>query len=276
MTDLSSKAMLVKVSISQWQGKRFDKKATRIAEGAFQTTGAGEFQKALVAQDAIKKVGKIANEIRSYHYENTLPWDRDGWQILPAKHFQTYSKEMRSLKAKFETVVTEFSTAYPALIEEAKIRLNGIFRSEDYPVDIESKFSVRTDIEPIPIAGDFRVDLHDSELSRIRQDIQSKTEAALDNSHRDLYKRLATAVSAMATKLKDPKGIFRDTLVENLVGLVNLIPQLDIQDDPELDRIRREVEAKLCAYDPAELRNEPTIRAEVRDDAAAILAAMGA
>jgi hypothetical protein len=276
MTDLSSKAMLVKVSISQWQGKRFDKKATRIAEQAFQTRDAGEFQKSLVAQDAIKAVGKVANEIRSYHYANTLPWDRDGWQILPAKHFQVYTKEMRVLKSKFETGVDVFTTSYPGLINEARIRLNGLFRQEDYPIDIKSKFSVSTDIEPIPMAADFRVTLHSDEVTRIRDDIKSKTDDALKASHADLYKRLATAVGAMAAKLGDPKGVFRDTLVENLVDLVQLIPQLDIQDDPELDALRREVEEKLCANDPSTLRTEPETRAEVRDDAQAILKAMGA
>jgi hypothetical protein len=45
------------------------------------------------------------------------------------------------------------------LMEEAKVRLGGLFRSEDYPAPDElcSKFSFEAKVMPLPDAGDLQV-----------------------------------------------------------------------------------------------------------------------
>ena len=58
-------------------------------------------------------------------------------------------------------------SAYPSLRESAKLHLNGMWKDEDYPRDIRSRYSIAIEYAPIPMAGDFRVQLSQSEIDAI-------------------------------------------------------------------------------------------------------------
>lgn len=274
--DLTTKAMLVKLSISQWTAKKHDKNATATVETHYAAHEAGRFNKVLVAQEAIKAVGKTANAARTFHYENTLPWTDEGYRILPATNFDKYSTEMRTLRADFDKAVEVFIADYPSLVSDARIRLNGLFNEADYPdtSNIHKKFSFGTEINPLPMGSDFRVSLNSQETDRIRSEIEARTQAGLEAAHNDLYRRLADVVKHMAEKLSDTDAIFRDSLVENVCDLVNLIPKLDITGDSQLEKLRKEAEEKLCRIPPDMLREDKATRLDTAKNAESILSAM--
>ena len=272
---IEEKAMLVKLSISMWTARKHDKRATATVESTYHTTAAGRFNKVLIAQDAIQEVSKAANAARSFHYENTLPWTDEGYRLLPSKNFDFYSAEMRKLKAVFERAVEKFSSNYNALVDDARVRLNGLFNQTDYPLNIRSKFDFETAISPVPSKSDFRVDVGNEETAKIRADIEIRTKNAAADAHRDLYRRLAETVNHIADRLRDEKAVFRDSLVNNLIKLCELIPRLNINSDPELEKLRKEAEEKLCLCDPQTLRNDKQARKRTARDASAILEAMG-
>jgi len=72
-------------------------------------------------------------------------------------------------------------------VENAKVRLGGLFRSEDYPrvEELRSKFSFETKVMPLPDAGDFRVTLGDEEKERIKRQITAAVEASLQVASRE-------------------------------------------------------------------------------------------
>ena len=104
MKKLNEKAMLVKLKISQWTARKYDRKISdKVARDMGADPDAGRYTKVLIANEAIEKINKLANEIRNkYHYTNTLPWLDDGSRILPAKNFQEYSQKIREYKSQFE------------------------------------------------------------------------------------------------------------------------------------------------------------------------------
>ncbi|MEI2420850.1 hypothetical protein V6O07_11305, partial [Arthrospira platensis SPKY2] len=92
----------------------------------------------------------------------------------------------------------------------------------------------------------------------------------------DVWQRLYDRVRHFAEKLDDPKAIFRDSTVNHLVELCELLPRLNVMDDPNLEAMRQEVEHKLAAYHPDDLRTNTTLRqttAEAANDIAAKMAA---
>jgi len=91
------------------------------------------------------------------------------------------------------------------------------------------------------------------------------------NATEDLFRRLAEVTKRFAETLSNPDAIFRDSLVENAVELVNLLPRLNVANDPELEKIRKEVSKKLASQDAENLRNAPKVRQKAADDAQAIL-----
>ena len=273
---LSNKAMLISLNISSWTARRYDKKITKKVEDEFNAKDSGRFNKILISLDKIKGIQKVASEARDYHYEQTLPWGDSGTRILPSASYMTYTARMRELKAKFEFEVNAFLSVYPTLKEDAKIRLNGMYREEDYPniETITNKYSFSVSVLPLPDAEDFRVDLQGDEVGKIQREIESRVAEAQDNAMKDIWDRLYEKVSRMADKLSDKNGIFRDTLVQNTIDLCNILPNLNISNNPKLEEMRREVENKLCGYVPQELRDNEHVRSMAAQDAQRILDSM--
>lgn len=276
-TNLNDKAMLIRLSISQWTARKFDKTVSENVAAQYNADkSAGRYNKVLVAESAIKAIQKTANEARTYHYENTLAWSDDDSRLLPAANYLKYSEKMRELKNNFEVEVDKFIDAYPTLVDDARARLNGMFNAADYPFqsEIKGKYRFGVSINPLLVSDDFRVTLSNDEINSIRADIEARTKEAQANALSDLWNRLYSAVSHMAGRLADTEAIFRDSLIENIVDLCELLPRLNVLDDKNLDAMKNAVESKLCGYKLKDLREDKEIRKSAVTDANDILAAM--
>ena len=276
---LRDEAMIVRLAISQWTARRFDKRVTeQVAHDYDVNPDVGRYRKILVAEGAVKEVTKTAGAARTFHYENTLPWDDNGGRILPAANFLAYSKEMRGLKADFEKAVAEFVSGYEAYVEEARRRLKAMFKTDDYPSPgrIVRRYGFTFDIEPVPNFEDFRVNIQNGDAKRIKREMEKMVADREAKAMADLYVRLSDVISHFAEKLSNSKAIFRDSLVENVVELVNLLPKLNVANDPKLEKLGKEAQKKLCAYEPEQLRKDETAREAAADDAKAILKKMEA
>ena len=214
----------------------------------------------------------------------TLPWDDNGYRVLPSAAYIDHTEKMRELSNRFTPAVDALAREFGNLVEQAKVRLGGLFRPEDYPApdELRSKFSFETKVMPLPDAGDFRVTLGDEEKERIKKQITAAVEASLQVASRDLWQRLYEAVSHLAERLKAYKvtddGVehpFRDSVVTNLVKLVDVLPKLNVTGDPELERLGAQVRASLLV-DPQELRRSESIRTDTAKKAAEIAHIMGA
>jgi len=276
MTQITEKAMLVRLHIKQWSARKNDKKVTHKVEQTYNAQNAGRFNKRLVAEEAIKKVAKTANESRKFHYDNTLPWGDDGTRILLAKNYLPYTSKMQELKSGFEVTVNEFIANYGALVEDARERLKGMFDPGDYPDEsrIQKKYAFEVSIDPLPSEADFRVTLQGEEVDRIKEQIKTRNESAYQEAMADVWQRLYRNVKHMADRLQEADGVFRNTLVNNLCDLCALLPRLNLSDSQELEEMRRTVEKKLCRYEPQELREDQQKRSRVATDATAILDVM--
>ncbi len=272
---LSEKGMLVTLSIGQWTGRKEDKQASKEVEQRYQTKGqVGTYHKILIAQDALKTISRAVNEARTFHYENTLPWNDNGARLLPTANYFRYTQAMQAFKEQFEHVVSIFVDNYPALVEEAQTRLNGLFKQEDYPTvsKIKHRYHFDTQFDPIPDSQDFRIDLQGSELERIRAEVEARGRDKESVAMRDAWKRLYDAVSHMSERLANPDNTFRDTLVGNILDICGLLPAFNISDNPELEAKRAEVEAKLARINTTGMDAETMSKAisaraqELRDD----------
>jgi hypothetical protein len=109
-------------------------------------------------------------------------------------------------------------------------------------------------------------------LEELRGRIGEQWKAQEDKATGDLYQRLAVAVSHMADTLADPEKVFRNSLVDNLMELTDLIPSLNFTADPDLDELAKATRAKLAAIDPETLRTDLKIRGQIATEAGALLA----
>jgi hypothetical protein len=284
-SSLSSRAMLCSLSISMWSARKHDPQASEeIAQRHGAQADAGRYHKVLLPKEALAEIHKIVSEARQEHYFMTLPWDDNGYRVLPAAAYMEHTEKMRTLSNRFTPAVEALAQQFGQLVEEAKRRLGGLFRPGDYPApdELRSKFSFETKVMPLPDAGDFRVALGDEEKERIKRQITAAVAASLQVASRELWQRLYEAVSHLAERLQAYKvteqGVehpFRDSVVTNLVKLVEVLPKLNVTGDPELERLAAQVRASLLV-DPQELRKSESVRTETANAATAVAKRMAA
>lgn len=274
---LTEKAMLVRQSIQSWTGRKFDAVATNKihqAEGA--QADAGRYTKALVSRHALRDLSRIVSAARAHHYQNTLPWEDWGARLLPASRYFDYINEQRQFKQQFEQAAAKFCTNYSAYVDEARVTLGGLFRESDYPSasDIKDKFSFEFVFLPLPEQADFRVHLGEAEEARVRNDIESHVQEMLKRATQDIWARAYKVVSHMQTRLADTDAGFHKTLVGNIQELADLLPSLNIMDDPELAQLAKEMKQELCQYEPQTLRDDAEARKRTAAKAQSILDSM--
>jgi hypothetical protein len=262
--------MLVSFSVSMWTARKIDKKVTKeVADNHGTSEIVGRYNKRLLPQDAesYARIMTAAGAARLCHYENTLPWAQDGSRILPAAHFLEYSRKMRQHQEAFESAVADFLSVYPTLIENARAQLNGLFQITDYPrqSQLRRKFEMITSVMPFPNVDDFRVDLGDEHVDRLRAQIQESVATATEGAMRDAWTRLSEALSKMSNKLSEPEAIYRDSLFNNLAELCDILPRLNLTDDPKLDEITEKIREKVLVCSPATAREDKVARAELAE-----------
>ena len=278
-SSLSSKAMLCSLSITMWSARKHDAEASQeIAANHGAQADAGRYHKLLLPKQALAEIQKIVSEARQEHYFLTLPWDDNGYRVLPAAAYMDHVEKMQALSRRFSLAADNLASQFSILVDQARTRLGGLFRDQDYPgsEELRGKFSFETGVLPLPSAGDFRVTLGEEEKARIRRQITAAVESSLQVGSRELWYRLYEAVRHMAERLNAYKvteqGVehpFRDSVVSNLVKLVEVLPKLNITNDVELERLAQEVKASLLV-DPKQLRQSETVREDTARAASAI------
>lgn len=271
MKNLSEKALLVNFTITLWSASKTDKKITREVEQAHNATDAGRFNKILVAKTALEEVKKIAREAREFHYENTLPWSDNGDRLLPSTNYFEYISKQRNFKEQFASAVQKFIASYPDIKEDARRRLNGMFNEADYPslVKLPKKFSMEATFTPIVNLEDFRISINETEVERLRSEIEQHVYLRISDATKSIWQRIADAVRHMYERLSNKDAIFRDSLVTNISDLVDLLPRLNFTNDQEITQTITEL--KRLIVSPDYLRASNSKRMETAENAKELL-----
>lgn len=266
---------LVRLTLRCWGAEVKDKKVTQEITEKYNADGnAGVFRKYLIDPVNLKSVCKRRNAIRTFCYENTLPYDLEGVRFLPGKNFAAFKDGMESRVADFEEEVGRFFDIYPSLIEDRKGKLGGLFDESDFPsvADLKARFSVEIEYIPIPVghSSSLLSLLDEKERERIQKEAEDRTKKVGDLAIKDLWDRLHGAVSHMADRLADPEAKFKESLVGNIAELVDLLPRMNVMNDPSLDKMAGLAKAKLLKYTAEELRSDEAARKEMADMATAV------
>lgn len=275
-TEIHTRALLVWLTISTWSARRYDKQVTRKVNADFHASDdAGRYNKMLLPGDApsYKALTNLAGAIRAQHYANTLAWADEGWRLLPTANYMDYTQWFRDRQREFNAARDQFVRDYPMLKQSAQLRLNGLYRDEDYPRvgEIVSKFDLGVQYAPIPMQGDIRVNLAQNAIEAIELTIEHRIKEATTIAVSDAWKRLYDSVGHIVERLSQPDAIFRDTLITNAREICDSLRRLNVTDDSDLEDMRRRVEHDLTTYDPESLRQQPELRDSVATKAQSIL-----
>ena len=97
-------------------------------------------------------------------------------------------------------------------------------------------------------------------------DAQERTSKAMQVAWDRLHKNLVNMSDKLADKNSDgDKKVFRDSLLDNAVSLVDSLRHLNINNDPKLEEARKALELALTdVHDVQDLRDFRNTRLEVK------------
>ena len=278
--NLSERAMLATLRLGAWSGSKHDQQVTEDTAEAHKADikEAGRYSKQLIGRKFLNKVGSKMRVARQTHRILTLPWDDEGTRILSAQGYIHYTQQMRTCRIGVEAARDEFLKSYPEYIKAAQVVLGNMFNRDDYPTGeaLKNKFYLDVEIQPIPEAGDFRTKLSDNTVKAIAKDIEKRTNDRIKAAVQEVFERIAGVTTKMAERLngyeeavkvkgeakvkKEATGTFHDSLVYNISELADLLPSLNITDDPRLDDLAKRLKADLVQHSPEVLRSDVNIR----------------
>lgn len=273
---ITQRAMLAAVHISIWTATKHDRKVSReVADRNGAREQAGRYNKQLLmGAGKLEELRALAGQIRQHFYKITLPWSDEGFRLLPSHFYFDLTSRMREFESGFSVGVNQFLDVYPDYIREARAELGGLFREDDYPAadKLREKFSVKLEILPVPTGDDFRVQMSAEEQARVAREIDTNVRQSLAKGTEDLWKRMREVVKHMVDRLNEPESRYHATLVTNIFDLVSLLPQLNVNHDPDLERFASQIRDKLCNYTAQDLKKHDLLRVTTAAEAAGIVA----
>ena len=269
---ISSSATLVELGISKWTGRKLDKRASAdVASANYASNGVANVHKKLLGNcSELKDIDTLVGEARTAHYSMTMPWSDTGLRLLTTKAYFKYHETMTKAQASFDDCVNTFLQAYDWEITQAQAKLGDLFNRDDYPTteSLSGKFGFRLSYMPLPEAGDFRLDINTEAQNDIKSHYETYYTTQINNAMNDVWQRAFKSLSRMSERLDyashEDKKLFRDTLVTNVIDMVDLLAVCNVTNDSQMEAMRVRLEDTLQGVTPDALREDAYLRAETK------------
>lgn len=273
-SNLSQHTVLVEFSVSM---PRWSKKATDLAKEAAVNHNAAErmhshTEKTLDA-DAFGAITTWEATTRGEHRKRTVPFSDKGPRMIAAGGLLQYKQIMDDAIDVGRSLWTDFLNAYDVAVQDARYLRGTRFDINDYPTraELEDEFSIKFRILAMPDVGNLPTAL----AGIVAQESQAAIDAAVAEGKRWVFKQLRDPIAHMHEKLLGytggRKGAFHDTIVTNIQEVLDILPSINIDGDPQITQMGEAMRAALTTYSPDDLRDDDNARADVAQAAQDIL-----
>lgn len=285
---LHERAMICDLTMTSYTGTRTSKKDTQdLLEAKSAQRGAASVVVRLIPKEAINPIVSVTTKIRSVHKMLTAPWTH-GEDILPNSLFLEYSNVINDGFLERDNAVEEFCRIYPSLEGPARQSLGELdFERLWAPVDeVRAAFTHRIRFRPIPQGADFRSDLDEHDLERIKTQLDADVRQQFESSMAAVRNRVISTLQELIEKLEryrestDEYGnttvthAFRDSLFDATKSLIAILPHFNISNDPALAQAIAAMTQISNSYTPETLRNRKQARGEVVQAASNVINAL--
>lgn len=282
---LASNYVLVDLQLRSWSGKATDRGASDeliASKGAVRDSGA--FVKSLLASAGkeLKDVHTMGNALRTFVYNNTLPWSasdgaKRGERVLATTKAIQFLTDLNALKKERDNAVLTLVSVWDQRVAEAIHNLGAMGNPDNYPASTEvaALFAVTVDLKPIPAISDFsrlNIPAELSEALSARHEQAAAVQVA--NAMNDLRDRFVTELQRIETQMGKVavggKTRLYDTLITNMQVLVDMAGHMNLTNNPKLDELIERIKARVVMRPVSAYKDNVALAAELAADAKAI------
>lgn len=273
ISTIATSAVLLDVNISIWTGRKRDKKTT---EEVTQSKNAGSTKAASVIKNLMSddtdldKIRAYAQDTRLYVLKHTITWTDGGTRLLPTKLIFEVTNELDSREVEFHRLVEKFVDGYSLKVSAAAFKLGQLFDRNEYPdaQDVKNKFAMRYIMSPVPMSGDFRVDVQKDTAKYLKEQYEKaamdRVSALMREPWERAYEHLAHIKERMEAALAyefdplNPDGrrapkLFQ-SMIDNGMEQANLLDKLNVANDPQLKDCAARMRRMLSNMDIKSIR----------------------
>ena len=276
-------SMIVEFNASVWTARKLDKTATDevVHSKKAGAKDAARVNKHLLAgRNELDVIQKHVNSVRTYVYANTMPWSDSGQRLLPTSSFIAFNERLDAESDKFWQLVNDFVDVYPSLITAQAMALGDMFNRNDFPSqqEIAAKFDFSVGFLPVPTFGDFRIDVGNEAQAELQRKLTELSDKRVEAAMQDVKDKLKDHLKRMSDRLTvdyiNGEAVtrkFHNSLVDGAFDLCDMVKSLNIVNDPDLETARKQLEFALVGVDAKELRDNMSVRTEVKSQVDDIL-----
>ena len=279
---ISGSAMLVELSIRNWAGRKLDKRASqKVTLDNRTSTGVANVSKKLLGDCAeLSAVLKFAANARNTHYSMTMPWSDTGMRLLPTSKYFKYNEAMLALKVEYFSLVENFLNSYNWEITQAQVKLGDLFNANEYPsvASLQSKFGLGLTYIPLAEAGGWRIDIEEEAKEELTAHYANYYRNQLEAAMADVNRRAQEVLVRMSERLdysdKETKKVFRDSLVTNVLEIVDLMDACNLTGDQTMKDNAQALRDALTGLDADDLREDNRLRLSTKKTIDAVIASL--
>lgn len=274
---IHERAMLCDLTMTSFTGIKTSKRDTDdLLETKNARRGSASVVVKLIPREALGPVASVTTKIRSVHKMLTAPWS-DTADILPTSLFMEHTAIINDGFAERDQAISEFLRIYPQLEGPARQALGDLdFDRLWTPVDlVRQAFTHKIRHWPVPQGVDFRCDLDEQDLARVREQADADAREMWQGAMSNIQNRIIVVMQGMIEKLEAYKetvsadgntsvtGAFRDSIFDAANNLASIMPHFNINNDPAMTRAISEITSVVNLHTPEELRRWGSARTNV-------------
>jgi hypothetical protein len=294
ITSITAAAMLGSINISVWEARKQDKKTAEevaVSKGARSKRAATVHKHLFSECPALEAIKSLRGEVRQWFNTVTLPWDDNGRRLITVAQYLDITSQAAKYEQRFNALVRAFIGTYSTEISKQAFEMGALFDRSEYPHEDEvaAKFRFSYVIEPLPMSGDFRVDIGNEAKNQLAEQYERQIAERVSGAVADAWERVktqvewvrermdavlaydpdqveeikttddaGTVVSVEIKKKRRPK--LYDSMLEQGLALTDLLKDLNVTNDPRLEEARRDLETALSRIDIDSLRESPELQ----------------
>jgi hypothetical protein len=276
MENIFEKGCLVQLCISKWGGvKKIDdnKLAEMVNHHEWLTA-----TKKLVDPESLKPICKVGNAARAYLAGISLPFPIQGMVFAPKEMISRVDKRLEEFKEEFNQAVALFVRDYDRLRETAMTSLGDLFSEEDYPLQVEKRFSLawRFIVLDVPNgkSGILSPEIYEREKEKFIQTMEEARTLAIES----LREEFATMVERITERFTNPGDgkprVFKNATVQSFYEFFETFKERNIFRDEQLAQLVEKAQAVLGGASVDSIRTNERLKETIRGGMAEIETAM--
>lgn len=285
---LASSALLVSLNISVYEGRKKDKGVEEeiAAQKGARSSRAASVHKHLFSNcPELEAIKTLRGKARIWLNNNTIPWDDSGTRLLPAVRYFEVSNDAGTMAQEFDALVRRFEATYSLTISKQAFELGSMFNRDEYPrvEDIAGKFSFNFSVRPLPLAGDFRVDIGNEGMKELQERYEREMAASAQRAQDGIVERIREMVERWTERMsavlafdetaveekkeydddgncikveiiKPRRPKLHDSMLDAGLEMCQWLRDINITNDPKIDEARIKMEKALLPVDMKSLK----------------------